>query len=471
MREPLTTKLQNLPTSPGVYLYKDVQGRIIYVGKAKNLRNRVRTYFQSTLDPDSKTAALVERIADLDLIVTHNEVEALILEANLVRENKPRYNIHLKDDKHFPYIRVSVNEPFPRVTVVRRLAKDGARYFGPYTGIGGVHKTVQFLTRLFRIRTCDYVLPAPPGKQYKVCLDFHIGRCGGPCEGLQSEESYRQNVNALLMALAGRTKELIRVLGERMQKASDELRFEEARQLRDQIEALRAVSQKQSVDIGEFTDNDIIGLAREGTEAITVVMQFREGALIGRQEFALDTDKGDTDDAVVQTFLTQYYNHQPNLPEEIIVPTELPDLKLLEKWLKEAASTPVRLVAPKIGDGLRLVQLANKNARLVLDERLIHKKAMADRTSKMVLSLKDELGLARSPRTMVCFDISNTGETDSVGSAVYFDNGVPKKGEYRHFKIKGVAGQDDFKMMREVVGRYFYRRQEEKRPMPDLVVV
>jgi len=471
MRESLTTKLKNLPTSPGVYQFKDVQGRIIYVGKAKNIRNRVRTYFQSNHHPDSKTAALVEHIADLDLIVTHNEVEALILEANLVRENKPRYNIHLKDDKHFPYIKVTVNEPFPRVMVVRRLAKDGARYFGPYTSAGSMHRTVQFLTRLFRIRTCDYVLPPPPGKRYKICLDFHIGRCGGPCENLQTEASYRQNVNALLMALAGRTKELIKVLGERMQQASDNLRFEEARQLRDQIEALRAVSHKQSVDIGEVADHDIIGLAREGTEAMAVVMQFREGVLIGRQEFALDTDKADADDAVVQTFLTQYYNHQPNLPEEIVVPTELPDLKLLEKWLKGVGGSPVKILAPKIGDRQRLVQLANKNARLVLDEWLIHKKAMSDRTSKMVLSLKEELGLPRSPRTIVCFDISNTGETDSVGSAVYFDNGVPKKGEYRHFKIKGVVGQDDFKMMREVVGRYFYRRKEEERPMPDLVVV
>jgi excinuclease ABC subunit C len=273
------------------------------------------------------------------------------------------------------------------------------------------------------------------------------------------------------MALSGRTKELIGVLSQRMQKASEKLRFEEARQLRDQIDALKAVSQKQSVDIGEVSNQDIIGLAREGADAIAVVMQFREGALIGRQEFTLDADKDDPDDAVVQSFVTQYYNHQPNLPEEIVIPVELADQQLLEKWLKKIAVRRVKMVAPKIGGGLRLVQLANKNARLVLDERLIHKKAMSDRTSKMVLSLKDELGLSKSPRTMVCFDISNTGETDSVGSAVFFDNGVPKKAEYRHFKIKGVVGQDDFKMMREVVGRYFYRRKEEKRPMPDLVVV
>lgn len=471
MRESLKSKLTSLPTSPGVYLFKDVQGRIIYVGKAKNLRNRVRTYFQSGHHPDSKTAALVERIGDFDLIVTHNEIEALILEANLARENKPRYNILLKDDKHFPYIKVTTNEPFPRVLVARRLEKDGARYFGPYTSAGNMNRTVHFLTRLFKIRACNLVIPAPAGKKYKVCLDYRIGRCGGPCEDIQTEASYRDNVNALIMALSGKTKELIGVLGGRMQRASDELRFEEARQLRDQIDALKAVSQKQSVDIGEVSNQDIVGLARESADAIAVVMQFREGALIGRQEFTLETDKDDTDEAVVQSFVTQYYNHQPNIPEEIIVPIELADQKLLERWLKTMASGRVKIIAPKIGGGLRLVQLANKNARLVLDERLIHKKAMSDRTSKMVLSLKEELGLSRSPRTMVCFDISNTGETDSVGSAVFFDNGVPKKGEYRHFKIKGVVGQDDFKMMREVVGRYFYRRKEEKRPMPDLVVV
>lgn len=471
MREILVTKLENLPDSPGVYLFKDVQGRIVYIGKAKNLRHRVKSYFQSNHHPDSKTAALVSHVSDLDLMVTHNEVEALILEANLVHEYKPRYNIMLKDDKHFPYIRVTTNEAFPRVQVVRRLAKDGARYFGPYTSAGNMHRTVRFLVRLFKIRSCDLILPPPPGKTYKVCLDFHIGRCAGPCEFLQSQESYRDGVESLIMALAGHTKELINRLTERMQKASEQLRFEEARQLRDQIEALRAVSQKQNVDIGEVADHDIIGIAREGSDAMAVVMQIREGVVIGRQDFALTADADETDESVIQGFLTQYYNHQPNLPEEILIPAELVETRLMESWLKELKGEPVKLVTPRIGDRARLIQMAGKNARLVLEERLIHKKALSDRTSKMVVSLKEELSLQKSPRTMVCFDISNTGETDSVGSAAYFDNGMPKKGEYRHFKIKGVVGQDDFKMMREIVGRYFYRVAEEKKQPPDLVVV
>lgn len=463
-------KLANLPESPGVYLFKNAHGKVIYIGKAKNLKNRARSYFQDS-HHDVKTTALVSQVADLELMVTNNEIESLILEANLVHEYKPRYNIHLKDDKHFPYIKISTSELYPRVFVVRRLQKDNSRYFGPYTNIKSIYKTLQFLARLFKIRSCHLVIPNPTNKKYKVCLDYHIKRCEGPCEGFVSPEHYRRGVDSLIMMLSGKSKELIRQLTDQMAKASEETRFEEAMTIRDQIEQIKTMMTRQSVDVGEVVDRDVINFAREGAVTMAVVMQIREGVLIGRQDFYVESESADSDEEVLQTFLTQYYNHQPNLPEEIVIPTEVPDMKLLQSWLREGRESKIKLIAPKIGDKMPMLTLAAKNARLLLDEKLIQKKMFSERMSKMVLALKDELKLANSPRTMVCFDISNTGETDAVGSGVYFDNGKPKKSEYRHFKIKGVRGQDDFKMMREVVGRYFHRIREEKLTPPDLVIV
>jgi excinuclease ABC subunit C len=469
--EQLALKLKHLPTSSGVYLFSDAQGKIVYIGKAKNLRNRVRTYFQSANRHDSKTARLVAQIADLSTVVTGNEIESLILEANLVREHKPRYNVMLKDDKHFPYIRITTSEPFPRVMIVRRLARDGGTYFGPYTSAKAMRKTIGFLTRLFKIRTCDYVIPHPQGKPYQVCMDYHIKRCGGPCEGLQSQKEYGELVQSVILALSGKSRDLIGRLTARMQAASNEMNFEEAKELRDQIEAFQATMVNQHVDTGEMIDRDIISIARERRDAVAVVMQIRQGALIGRQEFHLIGDKEEQDDEIFHTFITQYYNHQPNLPEQVFVPQEIGELQLHEDWLSELRGSKVKIITPKIGEKVRLVELAAANARHLLEELLIQKRVHSERTSKMVSALKDQLKLEASPRTMVCFDISNTGESDAVGSCVYFDNGQPKKSEYRHFKIKGVVGQDDFLMMREVVGRYFHRIREEQKTPPDLVVV
>ena len=404
-------------------------------------------------------------------MVTATEVEALILEANLVHEHKPRYNVMLKDDKHYPYVKVTTNEKFPRMQIVRRLEQDGASYFGPYTNVKGMRQTVAFLSRLFTIRNCNLVIPHPTGKKYKVCLDYHIKRCGGPCEGFQSEQDYRRLVDFVLMVLSGKSKRLIQELQDQMQKASEDMNFEEAARLRDQIEAIQSVMIKQHVDIGELVDRDIVSIAREQRDGVAVVMQLREGVLIGRQDFQLTAEPDETDEAMLETFLTQYYNYQPNLPEEVILPINLTDINLIEAWFKETKNARVKIVIPKIGEKMRLVELAERNARLLLDEMLIRRKQYSERTSKMVVSLKDELKLARSPRSIVCFDISNTGETDAVGSCVYFENAKPKKSEYRHFRIKGVKGQDDFKMMREVIGRYFFRIKEEKSTPPDLVVV
>jgi len=464
-------KLKNLPVTPGVYMFKNAAGKIIYIGKAKILQNRVRTYFQSRDRLDPKTARMMSKAVDFELLATENEIEALILEANLVREHKPRYNVALKDDKHFPYIKITTNEPFPRLLIVRRLEKDGAIYLGPYTSSKGMRRTVEFLARLFRIRDCDLVIPAPEGKKHQVCLNYHIDRCYGPCEGHISQKKYREHIDAVIMVLQGKSKKLIEKLTVKMNAASKATHFEEAGIARDQIEALKSVIFKQHVDVGEVIDRDIISVAREEKDAVAVVMQIREGALIGRQDFQLAADIDETDESVLQTFVTQYYHHQPNIPDEVYIPLDLADARLLQRWLRKERGARVKLITPKIGAKLRLVDLAAKNARLLLDELLIKRRTVAERTSKMVTALKDALKLSRSPRSVVCFDISNTGATDAVGSCVFFENARPKKSQYRHFKIKGVKGQDDYRMMREVIGRYFFRIKDEKTAPPDLVVV
>lgn len=470
-REDLRLRLATLPASAGVYIFKNDRDRIIYIGKAKNLRNRVRTYFQSPDRLDPKTRRMISQVTAFETMVTSNEIESLILEANLVHEHKPRYNVRLKDDKHFPYIKVTTNEPFPRVLVVRRIECDGATYFGPYTSSKSMRRTIGLVTRLFKIRSCSLQIPAPAGRKHKVCLDYHIKRCGGPCEGFQSEADYAELVSSVLLVLKGKSQELIDRLTAKMNRASDEMQFEDAAELRDQIQALLDMRVRQHVDVGEAVDQDIVSLARDDKDAVAVVMQIREGVLIGRQDFQLAAELGDTDQTILESFLTQYYHAQPNLPETVLLPIDPSDADLLEQWLKRLKGSRVRVMTPKIGGKIRLVELAARNARHLLDELLIQKRAHTERTSRMVTSLQEELKLARVPRRMVCFDISNTGETDAVGSCVYFENGKPKKSEYRHFRIKGVRGQDDFKMMREVVGRYFYRIREEEKQPPDLVVV
>ncbi|MBU0982974.1 MAG: excinuclease ABC subunit UvrC [candidate division Zixibacteria bacterium] len=467
----LELKLKNLPSSPGVYLFKNERGRPIYIGKAKNLRNRVRTYFHSSGHLEPRIDRMVAKVADVELMITANEVESLILEANLVHEHKPRYNVMLKDDKHFPYIKITTNEPFPRALIVRRLEKDNATYFGPFTSSQNMRRTFGFLTRLFRIRTCNLVIPAPEGKKHKVCLDYHINRCGGPCEDLQTQEEYAELVNSVVLALRGKSRQLVEQLTEKMMAASKDQDFEAAKEYRDQAEALKSIVVKQNVDVGEVVDRDIVAVAREGGDAVAVVMQLRDGVLVGRQQFQLSSDVDDSDDTVLETFLSQYYNNQPNLPDEICLPSDLQEFDLVQKWLRQIKGGKITLITPKIGQKMRLVDLAAQNARLLLDELMIQKRTYSERLSKMVTSLKDELKLSESPRRMVCFDISNTGDTDSVGSCVYFDNGKPQKSQYRHFKIKGVVGQDDFSMMREVIGRYFHRIREEELDPPDLVVV
>ncbi len=467
----LNMKINNLPALPGVYIFRNRAGRIVYIGKAKSLKNRVRNYFQPIHKLDTKTARLASVIDDLELLVTDSEIEALILEANLIKEHKPRYNVNLKDDKHFPYIKVTVNEPFPRVLIVRRLEKDGARYFGPYTSSKPMRKTYNFLCRLFKIRTCNLTIPHPTGKIQKVCLDYHIGRCGGPCEGFQTEAEYRELVDSVILFLSGKGEELLEKLEKRMAYLSRRMKFEEAAEVRDQLQALESVRHRQKVDAGQVVNRDVMAFAREAGDTVTVVLQVREGVLIGRQDFQLSSEPEETDIELLTGFVQQYYNHQPNLPDELYLPLALPEEKLIGRWLSKTRGRKVKIFSPQKGEKLKLVDMAAANARLILDELLIQKKKYKERMVKSVQALKDDLHLLSSPRTIACVDISNTGTSDAVGSLVYFVNGKPLKAKYRRFKIKNVRGQDDFAMMREVVGRYFYRLSDEKDDPPDLLVV
>jgi len=471
MNDALKAKLANLPKKPGVYMMKDKAGKIIYIGKAKILKNRVSSYFHSRAGHDPKTAILVSKIHDVDLLVTDSEIEALILEANLVKEHKPRYNVSLKDDKRYPYIRFTLNEPFPRLMVVRRVANDGARYFGPYTNVTGMRRTLRFLMRHFKIRSCNYEIPSSTGRKYKVCLDYHIGRCNGPCEDLESREEYARHVESVILFLSGRRTDLVNRLKDQMAAASDDLRFEDAARLRDTIEAMESVHEKQKVDSADSVDRDVVAYARQHGDASTIVMQIREGILIGRQDFQLHIDPRIGDSDLLSGFIKQYYNHQENVPAELYLSIAIDDAEVIEAWLSTERKAKVRVITPQKGVKFKLVAMAETNARLLLDEMLLQKLKIKQRIPAASTELRHLLQLERAPLSVSCFDISNLGESDKVASLVYFEKGKPKKSEYRHFKIKTVAGQDDFASMKEVIGRYVSRRKEEEKPLPDLMMV
>jgi excinuclease ABC subunit C len=465
----LGAKLALLPRSPGCYLFKDRQGKVLYVGKAKVLRSRVKSYFgRGPHEP--KTEALLKRVADVDLLVTDNEMEALLLEANLVREYRPRYNINLKDDKRYPYLKVTTDEPFPRLLVVRRVARDGAAYFGPYTNVRAMRRTVKLIARVFMIRSCNLVIPPPKGRSYRVCLDYFIKRCGGPCEFKVSEAAYRAQIDRACLFLAGRSKELFDELRTRMTEAAAAERFEEAAQLRDQLQALESVAEKQKVTTDPDVNRDILSFDREGRDAVVVALQIRDGVLIGRQHFHLVGDPKDSAESILTAFLKQYYLEAPLLPDEIHLPVEVEDEALIATILGRKKEGRVRLHRPQRGEKVRLVEMAEENARQVLQEILLQKRGHAERIPAPVRALGEALLLEQPPATVAAFDVSHHGARDAVASCVFFERGRPLKSEYRYFKVKAGA-PDDYAAMREVIGRYFKRRLAENKRLPDLVLV
>lgn len=447
---------------------KDASGRIIYVGKAKSLKSRVRAYFHDTSPYHPKISALISKISDFDVLATDSEMEALILEANLIKQHKPRYNVNLKDDKRYPYLKVT-DEPFPRVLVVRRVKKDRAKYFGPHTNVKAMRNTLKMLRKVFPVRSCNYALPS--SRKIKLCLDYHINRCLGPCEGKVSPEEYREIVRDVLLFLSGKNSLLMEHLKGRMSEYSAREEFERAAQARDQLRALESVTEKQKVADVEQPDRDIVAFARDGKDISVVALQIREGALTGRQNFHLTGLKESADSEILSNFLRQYYMHSSVIPPEIILPSAIDDQQMIENWLRSRREGRVRIIVPRRGEKVRLLEMAGYNARLSLDELLLQRSEATSKVPSAVEALKKDLYLSVPPRKIAAFDISNLGPTDAVGSMVFFEDGRPKKGRYRRFKIRSVEGQDDFAMMAEVVCRYFAGLAREKKGFPDLVLI
>ncbi len=461
--ENIREALAVLPDKPGVYLMHDKDGKVIYVGKAVVLKNRVRSYFRNLASHTPKVRAMVAKIADIETIVTSSEVEALILECNLIKKYRPRYNIMLKDDKSYPYLKVTLNEEFPRLYVTRRQMRDGAKYYGPYADAGAMHATVKLLRSMFPLRTCRTMNAERP------CLNYHIKRCLAPCAGLVSKEEYGNMIKSVCMVLDGRTAELERDLKRRMQEAADNYAFEEAARLRDQLQAVMRLNEQQKAVTGQDSDMDIIGFAKDMTGICIQIFFVRKGKLLGRDNFFLQNDDESEQD-VITAFVKQYYNEASYIPREIAL-SVLPDAEeqaVIEQWLAEKAQRKAELVRPQRGVKKDLLQLANDNAVKLLEERLRKGQLSLKNDVQAAEELQLALGLPNPLERMDCFDISHTQGSETVASMVVFRNGSISKKDYRRYKIVSAEGKpDDFKSMQEVV----YRRYKDYEDLPSLVVI
>jgi excinuclease ABC subunit C len=460
----VATKLSHLPDGPGVYLWKGRDGTTLYVGKAKRLRSRVRSYFANDQLESPKTRHLVGLIADLETIVVPSEAHALILEANLIKEYRPRFNIALRDDKSYPYIKVTVQEPFPRVFVTRRLEDDGASYFGPYTDVGAMRRSLNVVKRIFTVRSCNYDMPAQMPE--RPCLDYYIKRCKAPCILAQSQHEYRSMIDEVVLFLSGRPDEVVRRVKERMDLASEQLDFERAAELRDVLHHLEQMEEPTVVLEVEGGDRDVIGYARDGDDACVTVLRIRGGKLLSREQRFLTNIDGEDDTDVLTVFLAGSYVGMQEKARQLLLPFDFPDRELIEQALPES-----RIQIPQRGPRRDLIALAEQNARHLLEELKLSSLEADERAGDPVYELGRELGLQRLPRSLVCFDISTTQGTDTVGSCVWFENGRAKRSEYRKFKVKTVEGSDDFASIEEVVRRYFERRLNDEKALPDLIVV
>ena len=452
-----------LPDKPGVYLMHDAEGKVIYVGKAVVLKNRVRSYFRNLASHTPKVKAMVAKIAEIETIVTSSEVEALILECNLIKKYRPRYNISLKDDKTYPYLKVTMQEDFPRLYMTRRLQRDGAKYYGPYADAGAMHATVKLLRTMFPLRTCRKMNPDRP------CLNYHIKRCLAPCAGYVSRDVYGKMIKSVCMVLDGRTTELERDLKQRMQEAAEEYAFEEAARLRDQLQAVERLNESQKAVTNNGGDMDVIGFAQDMTGNCLQIFFVRKGKLIGRDNFFLQ-DGSEAPQEVLTAFIKQYYNEATFIPREIVLP-QLPEAEehqLIELWLREKAERRVELLTPQRGVKRELLQLANDNALKLLAERLRKGSLSLKNDEQAAEELQQALGLEHSLERMDCFDISHTQGSETVASMVVFRNGSISKKDYRKYKIVSAEGKpDDFKSMQEVV----YRRYKDYEDLPNLVVI
>lgn len=466
--EELRLKLDALPTEPGIYLMKRKDGEIIYIGKAKNLRSRVRSYFQDGgHDGRRQFKALVRNIADLDCIVTATEQEALILEATQIRAHKPRYNIQLKDDKKYPFIRIT-NEAFPRIFSTRTIVRDGSRYLGPYSNVRAMHTTLDMLRKIFPVRSCDFNLPT---QGVRLCLEYHIKRCEGPCELKVDEGEYKKTIDHAVRFLRGKNSEVLKAIRERMEVASESLQFEKAARYRDQLKALESMQARQKVVMDGPIDRDILAIARNDDEACCSVLEVREGRLLGKKHHFLGGVIDSTDSDVISAFTRQFYLQNDFVPNEIHLPVLPPDAEEIGIWLSERMDSRVTLFAPQRGAKARMMEMAEKNAQQMLKERQMKREMRRDRVPQSVYALQRDLNLQVLPRRIEGIDISNFQGTDSVGSLVCFVDGQAKRSQYRFFKIRDIEGPNDFASINQVVLRRFTGLIERGEPLPDLLLI
>ncbi len=468
----LKEKLDNLPRSPGVYQFKSAEGKIIYVGKAKVLRNRVRSYFQKGHNHDPKTKVMVTKIADLEVIVTDSEMEALILENTLIKKLKPRYNIDLRDDKSYPYI-VVTKEPFPRVYVTRKLKQDGSRYYGPYTDVKTMRYALKSVRDIFQIRSCRLPLTTETiaKRKWKVCLDYHIGKCGGPCEGFVSSDEYNEMISQVESLLKGKTRNLIRELTDEMSIFSEKLEFEKAGITKRKIDAIKVYSEKQKMVSLELIERDIIAAVSEDDDGCGVIFKVRDGKLVGKQHFYLSNVAGRSESDMIQTLIERYYVNTDYIPPEIYLSADPVEMEFIESLARARRGRDIKIEIPTEGEDLKLIKMCRANAKFMLDELRIQREKGKETVPHTLQALQRDLRLPAPPRRIECFDNSNIQGSDPVASMVVFVDGKPKKSEYRKFKIKTVVGPDDFASMEEVIERRYLRVMNEGGQFPDLVVV
>lgn len=456
----LEEELKKLPDKPGVYIMHDKHDTIIYVGKAKILKNRVRQYFQSNKNHSAKVVQMVSHIAYFEYIVTDSELEALVLECNLIKEHRPKYNTMLKDDKSYPFIKVTIGEEFPRVLFSRTMKHGTGKFFGPYTSAGAVKETIELLCKLYKVRTCSRRLPKDIGKD-RPCLNYHIGQCNAPCQGYVNKDEYKKNIDKVIRFLNGNYSEIINELTDKMQDCSERMEYEEAARYRDLLISVKQIAQKQKITADDATDRDVIACAMDAEDAVVQVFFIRQGKLLGREHFHMKVATNDSRSGILSEFMKQYYGGTPYIPNVIMTQEEIEDAGTIADWLSSRKKRKVTIITPKKGDKEKMVELAHKNALMVLTKDAEKIKLEEKRTTGAMKQIADWLGLA-SIRRAEAYDISNTSGVESVGSMVVFEDGRPKKNDYRKFRIKTVKGPDDYKSMREVLTRRFTRGMRER---------
>ncbi len=468
----LIEKINALPISPGIYQFKNSSNKIIYIGKAKNLRNRLRSYFQKGKPQDAKTRAMIDKIADVDIILVDSEAEALILEDTLIKQNKPRYNVLLRDDKSYPYVRIT-QEEFPRIFPTRKLIRDGSKYFGPYTEVRYLKQVLKLLRSIFMFRSCDLKLTVDSikNKKFKICLDYHIGKCNGPCEGLIAKEDYQSNLKLAMQVLNGKTKEVERMLEEKMNSLADKLLFEEANFIKNKLNLLSEFDAKQKIVTADLIDRDVFGLARDGDTACSLVFKIRDGKLIGKRHYIITNADNISDEKILQRAIEKWYLESEFIPKEIFLCCEPEQLEYIINWLDTKNKGKIHIIIPKSGEKKKLIEMANSNSLFIAKEYNLAQLNREKIISHSVSALHRDLRLRKPPMHIECFDNSHLQGSELVSSMIVFINGKAKKSEYRKYKIETVQKNDDFAAMREVISRRYRRLLEEKKELPDLIVV